>query len=520
MNLFRPDPTTTLALHRLLLVVFVESLTMVPTETDPLVQNGNGNARNLPRAFSYRSMLAATVLIVSGAGGVVWWMRRHSIRTPSGNGASSSHSLRNNFTMYLDEYQTHEYTATQFISFTINTLGGLQAHGECEGRHVDPDTNSCYLGNTKNISEDILHRVAIVERVLQRLEQDAFDEDPEIDSSPSVLKIFAMPEFFLRGPNGAYSSYQMIDREGQENDGLLVRMADRIRKFIAKPAFQDYLFVFGTVLVAESLDDPGKGFWEIENVTADSVLYSNFAPIYKGGTGHKHQYLLQKRYISGADFLSRTTLPNPVKANLRDYADASELSFLQQTLQNRNTVLVEGNVIELDGLRIGVEICLDHRMGSLWRSIQAQNPRGAIDNDNLVDVQLIVSAGMSIERGPNPVRTGGVVYLSDGEASSAVCLRTDTGVFDPDVVCREHGPGGRQHLQPFGGAGYTNFVSVSGCIDMEEIELLQGYYSMYQPQGCANTLKTYGIDVMDEFKYYPPSLEIYPIIGLPPQREK
>ena len=37
---------------------------------------------------------------------------------------------------------------------------------------------------------------------------------------------------------------------------------------------------------------------------------------------------------------------------------------------------------------------------------------------------------------------------------------------------------------------------------------------MYQPQGCAYTLKTYDIDVMDEFAYYPPSIEIYPTVKL------
>ena len=50
---------------------------------------------------------------------------------------------------------------------------------------------------------------------------------------------------------------------------------------------------------------------------------------------------------------------------------------------------------------------------------------------------------------------------------------------------------------------------------MEKSHLLKGYYSLYQPQGCANTLRTYGINVMDEFKYYPPSIEVYPTIELP-----
>jgi hypothetical protein len=56
---------------------------------------------------------------------------------------------------------------------------------------------------------------------------------------------------------------------------------------------------------------------------------------------------------------------------------------------------------------------------------------------------------------------------------------------------------------------------------MDEIQnLLKGYYSLYQPQGCAFTFFTYGIDVMDEFKFYPPSVEIYPTIALPMRTEK
>lgn len=68
-------------------------------------------------------------------------------------------------------------------------------------------------------------------------------------------------------------------------------------------------------------------------------------------------------------------------------------------------------------------ISLDHRMGSLYNNLRIKH------NGELVDVQLIISAGMSIERGINPVKPGGVVYLTDGGASSAACLRTDTGEF-------------------------------------------------------------------------------------------
>lgn len=228
----------------------------------------------------------------------------------------------------------------------------------------------------------------------------------------------------------------------------------------------------------------------------------------KGGMGvHHHKYLFQKRYISGADFLSRTTLPNPSNEDLHRYANP--WTGMISAAEQRGTKIVEdGNLIEVNGIRIGMEICLDHRMGVLWDALKTKY------NSKLVDVQLIISAGMAIERGPNPIVPGGVVYLTDGEASSAACMRTDTGPYDPDKVCREK-PDGIKRI-PHGGPGYSNFFPLAACLDMEKSDLLKGYYSLYQTQGCAYTLKLYGIDVMDEFKYYPPSIEIYPTVDLPP----
>lgn len=160
-----------------------------------------------------------------------------------------------------------------------------------------------------------------------------------------------------------------------------------------------------------------------------------------------------------------------------------------------------------------------------------------------------MSAGMSMEHGIYPVEPGGVVHLTDGGASSTACRCTDTGKlsicshpsfflqvksrgsvvnvllnisslyhpmwgkFVPNHVC--HGkPDGLQHW-PHGRAGYTIFLPLAGCIDMEQDELLEGYYSGYQTQRWAFTLKTYGIDFMDEFSYYPPSIDVYPTVALP-----
>ena len=326
------------------------------------------------------------------------------------------------------------YVATQFLSFTINTLGGLEEHGECQGRPVDPTTGSCYLGNSDNITDDMLHRLDIVTSVLHRIKQDAFAESPDIDHSDDVLKIFMMPEFFWRGPNGAYSADLLSDPSS-----IAHQVADTLRDLIAEDFFNDFLFVFGTVVAVQTPDDARES-WETDSAT--SLNYFNWAIVYKGGSTHQHHYGVTKKYISSADFLSRTTLPNPKEEQIDAYSAMDQA--LQQAFATRGTQLITNNVLVMDGLRIGLEICLDHRVGTLWNHVKTHH-------QPLVDVLLVTSAGMAIERGPNPVVPGGVVYLSDGEASSAACLRTDHHAFHPESVCRG-APGGLKHI-PVGGPG-------------------------------------------------------------------
>ena len=172
----------------------------------------------------------------------------------------------------------------------------------------------------------------------------------------------------------------------------------------------------------------------------------------------------------------------------------------------------------MDGLRIGIEICLDHREGAIWSSLQKKG-----QTDQLVDVQLITSGGMTIERGLNVVRPGGVIYLSDGEASSAACYRpesdtnADPAIFQPDKLCRDIGIQGlKSFVPPGGGKEYSSFFPMSHCVDYPKPELLEGYYTLHQPQGCANTLKQYGMHVLsEEQKQFIPSIEVYPTVALP-----
>ncbi|GKY93811.1 hypothetical protein MPSEU_000348300 [Mayamaea pseudoterrestris] len=461
------------------------------------IQPQNHESSSLQRAIVFGMFLVAALLLYSLF--VFWHDRRaHEYGKPD------TDALRFET---KEEDLKRKYRATQFISFTINTMGGLAKYGECKHRHVDNNLGTCYLGDY-NITNDVHQRVLILKQVLHRLKQDR--NGTRIDPDPSTLKVMMVPEFYMRGPHGAYAATQIIDKHNGSTTtpGLLMEAAAKIRQVIADDFFENWLFVFGTLTYAQVDDDqPEKPWWSYDDLNATEVIYLNFAPVLMGGTGHNHYYVMTKKYISVGDFLGRTTLPDPTLLHIKQYAHLHESSVLSKALEAHNTKLVEHNIITIHGIRIGVEICLDHLLGRLWKTIQEE------ENSQLVDMHLIVSGGLDIESGPNPVVQGGVVYNTDGEASSAACTRTDTKVFDPESVCRTP-PSARKRV-PIGGDGLSNFVVLQSCIDEEHEELLTGFYSQFQTQGCANTLNKYGINVMDKFKFYPPSIEIYPTIDLP-----
>jgi hypothetical protein len=253
------------------------SAATIPTEYDALIPSPNIDTGIRRRSAWYiftTPLVLVLVALVASVGFVEYKLsgRGDDKNESVSSAAPASASIRSDATTTADTLQENgrRYVATQFISFTINTLGGLDAHGECAHQSVDPDTGVCYLGNEKNLTADVQHRLKIVEEVLERLKADAYKEDPDIDPSPSVLKIFMMPEFFWRGPNGAYSTKDLLDSDDDANDGLLIQVADRVRDLVAVPEFEDYLFVFGTVIAAESSNDP-----YVTSTSADAHAHTN-----------------------------------------------------------------------------------------------------------------------------------------------------------------------------------------------------------------------------------------------------
>jgi len=200
-------------------------------------------------------------------------------------------------------FQIYTGAAPAYINVTTTDDDGnedgfsLEKNPECLGHHsygqlvgeLAPHLQ-CYLGHDDPI-EDIRKRIRIMEKAVDR----AFELS---DKNPETLKVFIAPEFYWRGINGAY-----MFRDEEANDplvcGPICLLLKGLEGIVAQKRFEDWLFLFGTVIASETLptEDPYD------------YLFYNFAPIYKGYDpavmDHSgKRFLSPKRYVSSSDFLT------------------------------------------------------------------------------------------------------------------------------------------------------------------------------------------------------------------------
>jgi hypothetical protein len=210
------------------------------------------------------------------------------------------------------------------------------------------------------------------------------------ERSSQVLKIFMAPEFFWRGANGAYDIEKMADCT-DPNKGCaapIMKIVELLHQEVQQTKWKDWMFVFGTI-VAHSVK---------ENE------YFNFAPVMRGGPdGTKKHHIIAKTYMSTIDFLqssklddvtgSQVAMPQVKPGKMFKYDLFSELE--KKTLANEGFTIDDvDDVFMMDGIRFGVEVCLDHKNGVLKKQSQSTGP---------VQVHLVTSAGMKIEIDKNAV---------------------------------------------------------------------------------------------------------------------
>lgn len=251
-----------------------------------------------------------------------------------------------------------------------------------------------------------------------------------------TLKIFMGPEFYFRGAKGAYS-YDLVSEIIPTMQALGTN----------EPAFQHWLFVFGTAIGAHEdrvtfctvcntpetvkfdrdptskVDPKGihkktKGVCKVDasHPLAEGAYgaeVQNVALIQKGTDTH----LVVKEYVSGIDYIgdqvtvTQGTKKNPVNKTMNFVAPAgSNQSRIASKFQDER---MGGGIFTFDGITFGMEICLDHIASTTPGDVGRLAAYA-----NSIQILLIPSFGMEI-RGNHYCTNGGIIFNVDGRGSGS-----------------------------------------------------------------------------------------------------
>ena len=279
-----------------------------------------------------------------------------------------------------------------------------------------------------------------------------------------TLKIFMAPEFFFRGRQGAYDI------------SLVSEIFDNLRAFTQDARFKDWLFVFGTVIGASFEDRlvcrncgksgaqqfvrTGLNQYTCRGCPPGSVTerrlgarIDNVALIQKGGEDDfKNAHVIEKEYVSHIDF-RRYITEHAVKQGLKHTGDDDtaipkpwgqdrRIEIMGQALRALPTPgsrdvggstskftdeRMGGSIFTIDGIKFGLEICLDH--------LNARIPLGSG-----IQIQLVPSAGASIKQ--LTCVSGGIGFNVDGLKADCDMQVNTTGTPTKPTPVSNSAPGG------------------------------------------------------------------------------
>lgn len=251
-----------------------------------------------------------------------------------------------------------------------------------------------------------------------------------------LLKVFVAPEFYFRGRKGAYD--HAVVHGGEERtdvNGRVVKLqhkgiAEIMREELDKPQYKDWLFVLGTAIAATKQTETvctacgGKIAFDLDRATNTTTprctankahrvvekvvgaYVENVGLIYKNGEFHT----VTKELVSHIDYKSGG-VKNKIKLGSETH---DVINDLRPSGYNAATSVptrftderMGGCIFTIDGITIGVEVCLDHAASS------ASNNSGRLSHAGNIQLQLIPSAGMTIHS--MSTIQGGVVFNVDG----------------------------------------------------------------------------------------------------------
>ena len=263
------------------------------------------------------------------------------------------------------------YDKAQFLGFSLNT----------DDRLVN------YMG-LEDEQKDWKSRVQVMKEAIEQIRN-----SDKINPSEKCIKIFMAPEFFFRGKKGAYD----MDTAS--------KIPTALRNLVKDPSYKDWLFVFGTI-VAFTKDE--------REVHAPYTVY-NYSLVQKGNGTEKDSVIVMKERMSSLDYL-RANSPDNKKITMMNL-QIPKIKIDAKPRDEEQRKNYDGHAIfEMDGIRFGIEICID-------------NLRSRIDNSKLsadspIDIQLVPSCGIqSFDlKVAQKLKENGMVFLVDGKRNGTSTL--------------------------------------------------------------------------------------------------
>lgn len=307
-------------------------------------------------------------------------------------------------------YQHRTYTYFQYIAWEVPTAEAVGAGDEPGGREGFPDDPVAKLPDDQRIRVDRLYRAA--EKALLSIKSSPSDDD-------KTLKLFMAPEFYFRpaepgDPSQPFNSYS-------ESEANLIK--GTVAGLFAEDRFADWLIVAGTVVWNKPMDWPESLDVKIEDKSQELgryYAYYNTAIVTKGGLEGPCTFV-DKQDVSSTD-----EIPKGLAAHRHP-----DLADILGSFYHRARA-----VFEVDNVRFGLEICMDHQNGALVQLMKEAVAQKWERTD--VDLHLLTCCGQKAAVPSCVAKPGGYLLHVDGRPT--VSINDDSkqirnsGLFQPVEV--------------------------------------------------------------------------------------
>jgi hypothetical protein len=252
-----------------------------------------------------------------------------------------------------------------------------------------------------------------------------------------TLKIFMAPEFYFRGRNGAYSPDIVSD---------IIPYMKALGT--ASPLYQDWLFVFGTAVASIEIANDlcaECNRYDVITYKADPVYLRSQIAVCTNNASHRtYKYthsaevqnvaliqhgaithMVVKEYKSNIDYKgNQVWIRRDIPGEARLVPAVSPLGGVENPGHPTSGMIMHsderlgGCIFTVDGLTIGLEVCLDHKANN-WKGQIGRASKLA----HMIQILLIPSYGMAIGDGLF-TKPNGILFNVDGrgEGSSEVKL--------------------------------------------------------------------------------------------------